>query len=1620
MVQMIMIELKDIQGRVIYSTEINNGAKRKLQLMKEDYITLPFSLERPIGFGLGTYVEINEGLFEVVDLQRPVLNNSTGGYDYQLRLDAYYWKWKNKIFKFTPEVGGQEASWSLTASLDVHLGVFLKNLKALGYNYRGIEFEFSIDATVENKALSMTYNNTNMIDALSAMAESWQCEWWVTDNVIHFGRCEYGAAVDFEIGVNVDEMTASESQSPFATRLYVFGSTRNLPKNYRLLDEGIVVSGVVQKRLMLPVGTPYIDAYEGMTEEEAIEEVVVIEDIYPRTQGEIDSVETYQGSVENEDGTTSTETFYRFKDSSINFSSDYILEGEEIRIKFESGLLNGMEFGLMFNPNGEAEKNQDGSWNPIAQLFEVVANEDYGRKLPDTTLRPQKGDKYILLNWDSTKIADLGLVAKAENELLEEGKKILAKRKIDPSTYSCKMMSNYMYGLNSEGQLDESFSKSFSVGDKVNLINKAYFNEGRESRIIGFEYFLDYPYDNPTYQVGESAPYSRIGALESKVESLQLGGITYTQVGGSGVYVIGTNDTTSPTDRNVYSALRSDKTFLRKDKSERTPFAFTVGGNLTAEKSLILGGKQINDITRFYDDEKPAHSSDAEIYSALMTDMRIEEEFDNIGERFIRKDVEDTAHKHITFEEGITVKGLAKAMNLEVEELATIARAIVTTLSSSKFVDGFAGEGYQIWKDIASGDWNMTLDKLTVRKVMMIYELVIQKIRSVGGMIVVSAANGKVKSVERVGVEYKFTFEDTNTFVQNDLMRCQVFSPSGLKYYWVEVTHVDGENVYARVADFQGVTPAAGDECVLMGNTKNKLRQNMLLISAAEDGQPRFDCYDGIRTKNFEGCLRTRVGCLDGITDSRFPSDMQPRGYGLYADNCFLTGVFVLSNGKDVQTQFAIMEGMIRTEISSVRSEINAKDNYLSNASFSSNLESWSYENNVRVFNTSGGLLHFNGDFYSIKDNFAGVVAKDSKNVLRIKNSFISQNNSDYNLHPSFDKQVDGYLYTPRMFYISFKYMCASAGTLKISFKNEENDGTFESYEPIVIDKSVEPNLSFEAEEFEGKWNGTGDFHLSFDGDIFIYDLALSDNALADVEEKFTMRFEATDRKIQANLDEIQRNGELLEEYHSEFKLTAQSLESSFNTKLSNQYTNITKEYGSKITQTAQSLTSEYTELVSDTERDITSAYKSLVSQTAREIRSEMAESIEDLEDGLVEDYESQISLTARELRTEFSSDMTDLETGLTSSYKSAISQSAKEIRADLASVEEDLDGRITTNSTNISVQAGQIKSITSTVESHGATLSSHTTLISQNTNAIELKASKDSVDKLTGRVTAAESNITTTANNLSAFTQKITFDSSGNITNFSKSGLYTTSNRATLYSSLVSDGMATNASLSAYTKKDDLGNPSSGITISADLIDLKGKVSFSDLDTTVISGGYILSSLINVDTLVAKKILTDADTKGYTINISNGTMTMKSSSHTAVYLNADNYVPALVLRNSSGDESILNSSGLVAGGNSFNNSGVTLDASSSITRLKVGNVHTSTLSSSTDFCCSSSSRTLSAPTSSDKGKVIFSKSKGGSLTVKNVFLAGDSSSKSTYTWTDTDARIFISDGSYWYEFHCS
>lgn len=773
-----MIDIKDISGSILLSTLPDEGCKRKFTLMKEDYITLKFSLDNPIYFKLGSYVECDFGLFEVCGLQSPTFNINTAGYDYELRLDAHYWKWKNKIFKYTPETAGQEASWNLTAPLDVQVGIVLRNLKALGYAYKGQDFEFSIDSTVENKAQLMSYDNINILDACFEMAKKWDCECWVTENIIHFGRCEFGTAVDFEIAKNVVEMTRSESQSTYATRIYAFGSTRNIPTNYRPIDETVVVNGVVQKRLMLPEGIPYIDAYPNMTTEEAIEQVVIFDEVYPRRVGTMSDITTkeYTETIENADGTITEKKWnaYRFKDTGITFSKDYVLPSEELKITFQSGKLNGMMFAVTFDPDGKDE-----------QLWEIVRNEDYGRPLPDGVLVPENGGTYVLSGWDSTKITELGLVSSAEKELKAETEKYVAKSKIDPNTYNCKMMSDDAYR-------EDSIHNLYGIGQKVNLISKAYFENGRQSRIIGFEFNLDYPFDSPVYTVGETAAYSRISELEEKIENITLAGQTYTGGGGSGVYLIRRNDSTPATDSNTFSALRLLAMFLRKDQVD------TAKEIITFLKGLLIGKKghgiSVSDsgaVTAVFDELK-------NLFSLVSPDFVS----GDLGNGFILKYDPKTGRSYLEVDD-LLVRKVAYFIELIIKRLSYVGGEIVLTPAGMKcskveVYDKF----YRCYFEQDDGDRS-----------------IVQEFKA-----------GDQARCQTFNVEEGVSHNVSNT------------------YYWRLVTATGKNYIDLSIEDCDtgSMEPSAGDHIVQLGNRTDATRQNAIILSTVGDDAPSLKQYKGI------------------------------------------------------------------------------------------------------------------------------------------------------------------------------------------------------------------------------------------------------------------------------------------------------------------------------------------------------------------------------------------------------------------------------------------------------------------------------------------------------------------------------------------------------------------------------------------------------------------------------------------------------------------------------------------------------------------------------------------------------------------------------------------------------
>lgn len=600
-----MIQIKR-NNKVFFTLEdFGEGSKLSYRLMDHHYIILKFTTATPVYFEIGDSVEIPDfGYFELTSSYFPKHNDSDG-YDYEMQMDAYYMSWKNKLCKYRPQHGANETSFKLTTTVGVHMNVILGNLKALGLTYNGKEF--SVDYTTYNnkafdvqKRFLIEYGSISILDALNAICseDALNCEWWIDGSIIYLGYCEMEGQTTFEQDVNVLSMSYSESKSTYITRLYAFGSDRNIPKGYFTgADADVTTDGVATDYLMLPnkeVDSDGFYAKDGYLEnvnvvkndKQAIEGVVMFEDEYPKVECRVSRIKTYDSTVDNDDGTKTTQTFWQVgsMDSfAESFEASWIKSNLTLGIKFTSGALMGMEFDVSFKVIDKEN------------FFEIVANDTYGRTLPDSVMCPKEGDRFFLFNWDATKITDTDLIPTAQLSLFDRAKQYYQKTMISNSNFTCTMDGDKFY--------NDGIYDYHPLGEQVKLINDMFAQVAadgkhyRNSRIIGMEIPLDIPYDHPQYTVGEKAATSRLGKLEDKVDSIKVNGMQIGGTGsgnGGGVYVIGMNDTTPASDSNVYSARRSRMEFVSRLQDN------TAKGTITWEKvQKFVQGLTAEDLSQF-------------------------------------------------------------------------------------------------------------------------------------------------------------------------------------------------------------------------------------------------------------------------------------------------------------------------------------------------------------------------------------------------------------------------------------------------------------------------------------------------------------------------------------------------------------------------------------------------------------------------------------------------------------------------------------------------------------------------------------------------------------------------------------------------------------------------------------------------------------------------------------------------------------------------------------------------------------------------------------------------------------------------------------------------------------
>lgn len=794
-----MIQIKR-NNKVFFTLEdFGEGSKLSYQLMDHHYIILKFTTATPIYFEIGDSVEIPDfGYFELTSSYFPKHNDSDG-YDYEMQMDAYYMSWKNKICKYRPQHGANETSFNLTTTVGVHMNVILGNLKALGLTYNGKDF--SVDYTTYNnkafdvqKRFLIEYGSISILDALNAICseDALNCEWWIDGSIIYLGYCEMEGQTTFEQDVNVLSMSYSESKSTYITRLYAFGSDRNIPKGYFTgADADVTTDGVATDYLMLPnkeVDSDGFYAKDGYLEnvnvvkndKQAIEGVVMFEDEYPKVECRVSRIKTYDSTVDNNDGTKTTQTFWQIGSTDSfaeSFEASWIKSNLTLGIKFTSGALMGMEFDVSFKIIDKEN------------FFEIVANDTYGRTLPDSVMCPKEGDRFFLFNWDATKITDTDLIPTAQLSLFDRAKQYYQKTMISNSNFTCTMDGDKFYN---DGTYDYH-----PLGEQVKLINDMFAQvdaDGkhyRNSRIIGMEIPLDIPYDHPQYTVGEKAATSRLGKLEDKVDSIKVNGMQIGGTGsgnGGGVYVIGMNDTTPASDSNVYSARRSRMEFVSRLQDN------TAKGTITWEKvQKFFSGLHVGNSNN---ENGGSWTPDAEGRSHLITDY-LEVRMKAIFEDLVINKTSTIGGKEIISPAGGVVAH-------KVEEVTVTYNNVSQKAYRCYFLA--EQEGDAVDNDFAVGD-QVRSESFNVRK----------------------------GTYHKAGNHFYWRL-----VIGRDEDPVEL---EGKKYHYIDLSDTD----CATASD----VPAKGDVLNQCGNRTDVERQNCLIFSAVDTYSPSISLYHGINSYSF-------------------------------------------------------------------------------------------------------------------------------------------------------------------------------------------------------------------------------------------------------------------------------------------------------------------------------------------------------------------------------------------------------------------------------------------------------------------------------------------------------------------------------------------------------------------------------------------------------------------------------------------------------------------------------------------------------------------------------------------------------------------------------------------------
>lgn len=517
----------------------NSSSSVTEEIGGECSVSASFTHTEYVPLDVDDYIEVEGVRYRLKSRYRPKQKN-TQTYEYSAKFYAPIHDAEDTLMLF--QEGGTTSEFSYDGGPREHLQLWIDNMnRRAGGNLWSI----GTVITAENKVID--YRNVKCWDAAfgsNGIAATFGTEMWADGYVINLCKAERGEVVELGYLQGLTNLAQEDNgEVKFFTRLFPLGSTRNID-----------ATKYGYSRLQLPSREIYVDKNVDLYGVKEETEEAAFAEIYPQYVGTVSSVRTEEKT--SEEGRKYT--VYYFKDNGMDWNpKDYEIPDMDYMLRFQTGELAG--------------RGTDGSfqaaWHEGTREWEIInVYPDDTAQVPGGVIIPNPGDTYIPWNFAMPQ----EYVTEAEQAYKQAVDDFLNTYSFDPNKYTGTTDRNYI----------EKNKTPLRIGWNVRLLSEQYFGSTggyKDTRITKVQRKLN-DLCQATITCSDEVGTGWKSSVDNSLNSLRY---EVARQAEQYVYdVIRSFDEKTPSDKNIFSALKSLKTHLRKDAPDRTEFLMKLLGGI--------------------------------------------------------------------------------------------------------------------------------------------------------------------------------------------------------------------------------------------------------------------------------------------------------------------------------------------------------------------------------------------------------------------------------------------------------------------------------------------------------------------------------------------------------------------------------------------------------------------------------------------------------------------------------------------------------------------------------------------------------------------------------------------------------------------------------------------------------------------------------------------------------------------------------------------------------------------------------------------------------------------------------------------------------------------------------